>query len=208
MNVGPGVARQHREQHRFADAGTGEDAHALAEAAGQEGVERAHAEIERPADPAARMRRRRVVAEGEELLALRQGRAAIDGAAERIDDAAEPGRGRPDAGRGLVDIGRAAAAHAVEPAIGHDQRLLAGKADDLAGDAAARRDLDLDAAAQAHRADGPRDLDQKPAHRDHAAIDRHGVEAGDRRGEAGKAIMAMRGAVHNCFRKPFIYPSD
>ena len=62
-DVGRHVARQHRQQHRFADAGAGENAHALAAAAGQEGIERAHAEIERRADPAAGMRQRRRVAE-------------------------------------------------------------------------------------------------------------------------------------------------
>ena len=62
-DVGHDIAREHREQHRLADARAGEDAHALAAAAGEEGIERAHAEIERRAHAPARMRRRRRVAE-------------------------------------------------------------------------------------------------------------------------------------------------
>jgi hypothetical protein len=62
-HVGCDVAREHRQQHRFADAGAGENAHALAPAAGHEGIERADSKIERGADPAAAMSRRRRVAE-------------------------------------------------------------------------------------------------------------------------------------------------
>ncbi len=94
VDVGAGIARQHREQHRFADAGAGENAHALADAAGQEGVQRPDAEIERGANASACMGWRRVIAKCIETVALRQGRPAIDRAAERIDDAAEPGHCR------------------------------------------------------------------------------------------------------------------
>src|SRR5438045_2341082 len=62
-HVGRDVARQHREEHRLADAGAGEDADALAAAARGEGVERAHAKIERRADAPARMGGRRRVAD-------------------------------------------------------------------------------------------------------------------------------------------------
>ena len=48
--IGIGVAREHGQQCRLADAGAREDAHALALAAGRERVERAHAEIELAAD--------------------------------------------------------------------------------------------------------------------------------------------------------------
>ena len=50
---GLGAARDHRQQRRLADAGTGEDAHALAAAARDERVERAHAERQRLVDRAA-----------------------------------------------------------------------------------------------------------------------------------------------------------
>src|SRR5260370_1264799 len=54
--VGRGVARNHREQGRLADARAREDAHALAATAGEEGVDRAHAEIDLAGDALARMR--------------------------------------------------------------------------------------------------------------------------------------------------------
>ena len=53
------VAREHRQQHRFADARARKNAEPLAAAAGQKCIDRPHAEIERLADPLARMRRRR-----------------------------------------------------------------------------------------------------------------------------------------------------
>ena len=45
-DVGPGVARKHGEQNRLADARAGKNAHALTFAAGDERVERPHAQID------------------------------------------------------------------------------------------------------------------------------------------------------------------
>jgi hypothetical protein len=89
-DVGVNVARQHRQQHRLADAGTCKDTETLAAAAGQEGIERAHPEIERGADALARMRRRRRIAVGHRRRPLRQRPLAVDRLAHRVDDAAEP----------------------------------------------------------------------------------------------------------------------
>ena len=139
---------------------------------------------------------RGIVAIGEERVALRQGRAAIDRAAERIDDAAEPGRRGAQARLGTVDMDGAAATDAVQPAEGHDQRLVAGEADDLAGNARARRDLDADAPAQAHRTDRPGDLDEQAAHADDAAIDRHAFDMLDGGRQSGEAVMAVGGRIH------------
>jgi hypothetical protein len=61
-DIGVDVACEHRQQHRFADPGARENPHALAATAGDEGIERAHAEIERGANPATCMRQRRRVA--------------------------------------------------------------------------------------------------------------------------------------------------
>src|ERR1700759_5632555 len=58
-----GVLGQHRQQHRLADAGAGEDAQPLAAAAGGEDVHRPHAEVEPFADPVAGVRRRRRAAQ-------------------------------------------------------------------------------------------------------------------------------------------------
>ena len=96
-DIGVDVARQHREQHGFADAGARENAHALATAAGEEGVDRAHAEIERRADAAARMRRRRRCAERIRRRPKRQRALAVDRLAHGVDDAAEPAGARADA---------------------------------------------------------------------------------------------------------------
>ena len=53
-HVGAGVARHHAEQHALADAGAGEQAHALAAADGEQRVDRAHAGVERRRDRLAR----------------------------------------------------------------------------------------------------------------------------------------------------------
>ena len=63
---------------------------------GGEGVEHAHAEIERRADPVARMRRRRRGAQRIGRGAARQRPLAVDRLAHGIDHAAQPGLGRPD----------------------------------------------------------------------------------------------------------------
>ena len=90
-----GAAGDHREQRRLADAGTGEDAHALAAAARHERVEGAHAERQRFADHArgsagaARRGRRRRVAGG-----AATGRRRSGGRARRAR--ARAARGRRD----------------------------------------------------------------------------------------------------------------
>ena len=91
-NVGHDVARQHRQQHRFADAGAGENAHALAVAAGDEGVERAHPEIDRGADAPPRMRRRRRGPEGIGLPARGSGPLPSIGSPMAFDHPPEPAR--------------------------------------------------------------------------------------------------------------------
>ena len=122
------VARQHRQQHRFADAGAGEDAHALAAADGEEGIERAHAEIERRADPHAGMRRRRRSAERIRRRPRRQRPLPVDRLAHGVDHAAEPALRRPYGAGGGGDHRAAAAPHAVERGKRHGQRMAAVKA--------------------------------------------------------------------------------
>jgi hypothetical protein len=77
-DVGGDVAGKHGEQHRFADTGAGENAHALAAAAGDEGVKGANAEIERGADPAPRVRQRRCAAEWIRRRTVEQCSFAVD----------------------------------------------------------------------------------------------------------------------------------
>ena len=108
--VGGGVARDHRQQHRLADAGAGEDAHALAAAAGQKGVDGAHAEIDLALDALARMGRRRLVAQRIGGAAARQRALAVDRLAQRVDDAAEPAVVRIDRRRPVGELDLAAEA--------------------------------------------------------------------------------------------------
>ena len=51
--IGLGITRKHRHQRRFADAGAGENAHALALAAGHKGIQRPHPKVQLTADPVA-----------------------------------------------------------------------------------------------------------------------------------------------------------
>ncbi len=80
-DVRGGIARQHRKKHGLADARAGENAHALATAAGGEGVEHAHAKIEGLPDPAARVGRRRIVAQHRQARTGRQRTLSVDGLA-------------------------------------------------------------------------------------------------------------------------------
>ena len=155
----------------------------LAAAAGQEGVQRPHAEIERRTDALARMRRRRRVAEGNRRGALRQRSLAVDRLAHRVDDAAEPGRRRPHLACGVGDHGAAAAADAVEAAERHQHGVVAGEADHLARDETVRAGLDHHPRADRHGVDGPGDLDHQPAHADDPAINVDGIDVGDLLGE-------------------------
>src|SRR6185312_16803111 len=108
------VARQHREQDGFADAGAREDADALATAARREHVEHAHAEIERRADAPARMRGRRRAAKRKRRWPELQRPLAVDWLAHRVDDAPEPAGGRAYRSRDRRHHGAAAASHAFE----------------------------------------------------------------------------------------------
>ena len=177
-DIGLHVARQHRQQHRFADAGAGENAHALAAAAGQEGVERPHAEIERRADPAARMRQRRRIAEGIRRRPEQQRPLAVDRLAERIDHPAEPAGRRPHRAGNRRDQRPAAAPHAFERRKRHQQRVIAGEADHLAGNILGLC-LDHHPGADRHGVQRAGNLDHQAANADHAAIDFDAVELVD-----------------------------
>jgi hypothetical protein len=171
VDVGRGVARQHRHHHRLADARAGEDAHALAAAAADEGVERAHPEVELGADPAAGMGGRRGGAQRLTRPALGQRALAVDRLAQRIDDPAEPGLHRVDRRLGLDHPRPAAETDAVERAQRHDQRAFVAEADHLARyDAAAAR-LDQAASADRQAAFDAADLHHQAIDRGHPAVD-------------------------------------
>ena len=156
VDVDRHVARQHRHQHRLADAGAGEDAHALAAAAGQEGVDRADAEIDLAADAAARMGGRRVVADRDADLAGEQRPLAVDRLAQRIDDAAEPALVREHLRLAFRHFRLAAEPDAVQVAERHQERAAVAEADDLARNAPSGAGDDRAAAA-----DGQKPLDSR-----------------------------------------------
>ena len=94
----------------------------------------------------------------------------------------QPSEGRTAAGD-RRDDGAAAAPHAFERAERHQERIVAGKADDLAGDRAAGRGLDQHLGADRHGVDRSRDLDHQAAHADHPAVDLDAVQFSDLFGE-------------------------
>src|SRR6185369_18088243 len=98
-----------------------EDAHALPAAAGKEGVDGAHAEIDLAADALAAMRRRRRIAQAAWMAADRQRALAVDRLAEGVHDPSEPAAGRADDRIHVADLGLAAEAHAVQRAERHGQ---------------------------------------------------------------------------------------
>ena len=191
-HVGGGVARHHRQQRRLADARAGEDAHALAAAAGEEGIDGAHAEIDLAPDALARMRGRRRGAQQERLAARRQRALAVDRLAQRVDDAAEPGRMRPNDRLGVGDLGLAAEADAVERAERHQRRAVVAEADDLARHAAAVARDDGAAAADRKQMFDAADLDQHALHGSDApveAIRRNADQVGDQKGGRHWAVF-------------------
>jgi hypothetical protein len=167
-HVGSREAGHHRQKHRLADPRSGEDAHALAAARGQEGVDGADAEVERFGDAAPGMRRRRVGAEGMQRRARLQRPFAVDRLAEGVDHAAEPRRRGPHPVEARADVRRAAAAHTPQAAERHGEGSVARETDHLAGHHAAV-DLDVDAPAEMHGRHRAGDLDEEPAHRRDAA---------------------------------------
>ncbi len=154
VDVDRHVARQHRHQHRLADAGAGEDAHALAAAAGQEGVHRPDAQIDLAADAAARMGGRRIVADRDADLAVEQRPLAVDRFAQRIDDAAKPALVREYFRLAFRHFGLAAQPDTIQVAKRHQKRAPIAEAHDLARHAPSGAGDDRAAAA-----DGQKPLD-------------------------------------------------
>ena len=100
----------------------------------------------------------------------------------------QPGDGRTDAAAVAHD-GAAAAAHAFERAERHQEGILAGEADDLAGDVAAvAAAFDHDPGADRHGMDRSGDLHHQAANADDAAIGFDAVEFCDLFGERFHAI--------------------
>ena len=132
-HVALGVARQHREQGGLADAGAGEQAEALALAAGGEAVERANAEIEPRSQPRAGGGLRRGNAQRARSVAP-SGRAPCPSSGRPSGSSTRPSQAsataKPPPGFAGAD-GRAARAEAIERVEWHGLRQVGAKPDDL-----------------------------------------------------------------------------
>ena len=187
-DVAGGLLGQHGQQHRLADARTGEDAEALTPAGGGEDVHRAHAQVQPLAHPAARMGRRRRGAQGIGRRSLRQGAEAVDGLAEGVNDPAQPGGGGAHAGGGVDDADVGAGGHALDRTEGHQQGLGVAKADDLGGQGGLAAPLDLGPGADRQARQAAARFDQQAADARHLAGDDQRVDrfnGGDEIAQAG-----------------------
>jgi len=171
VDVGGSVAGDHADQHRFADTRAGEDAHALAAAAGQEGVQGADAEVHFALDTSARMRRRRARAEKIGFFALRQRAQSVERLAQRIDDSAAPGGTRADRHLAFDHVGPATEAHTFESAERHQQRATTAKADNLAQELAGAATLDAAVVADREPPLHAAHFEEKPLDRGHPPVE-------------------------------------
>ena len=127
-----GMPRQHRQQAGLADAGAGEDAETLSPAAGQEGVERPHAEIELALHALARVRRLAVRCAGDSAAEpMRQRPEAVHRFAQRADDPAEPAFAGINGIVVAAHFRPAARTEAGDGAVRHQQASPGAEADDL-----------------------------------------------------------------------------
>jgi len=174
MFVGVGAARQHRHQHRLADARAGEHAHTLAAAKRSEDVERTHANIEAPTDAGAIMRRRRRRADRCGFQPLRQRPLAIHRIAEAIDDAAEPGLRRPRHGRRAFEHHTRPGADGFDGIVRRDQRAISTEPYDLS----TRRCVSVNrhACAERKRFHRPRDFNECARKSRHASFEATRIE--------------------------------
>ena len=127
-DVGAGVARHHAEQHRLADAGTGEQADALAAADGQQRIDRAHADIERRVDGMTRQRIDGLAQQLDAFVGL-DGTETVERHAVAVDDAAEQARAHAHAAGALARHHARRGREAVHFAGGHEKQFVAGEAD-------------------------------------------------------------------------------
>src|SRR6202030_1213546 len=84
---------------------------------------------------------------------------------------------------GIADHGAAAAPHPVKAGERHHHRIVAGEADDFAGDETVAAGVDHDARPDAHGVNGAGDLHHQAAYADHAAIDVDAVDVANLLGE-------------------------
>ncbi len=170
VDVRLGVAGDHAEEGRLADAGAGHDADPLTFAAGQKPVDGADAEVQRLPDRAAlhRVHRKRV---DRVLVDGLDGPLVVDGVAQAVDDPPEKGRSHPQGRLLAADRDDAAKPHPPEFPQRHEQGLVLAEADHLGGYGGVPLGVHLaDAADRGLRAEP---LDHEPHHLGHLPVETH-----------------------------------
>jgi hypothetical protein len=196
-----GVAGDHREQARFANAGAGKYAEPLAAAAGEKGVERAHAEVDLATDAAAGVRRRRCRARRAEVRPAWQGPAPVGGVAEAVDNAANPTVADGEAARAGAKLDARARMDAIGRGERLDERAPTLKANDLALDHATVIADEAAAVVKPGEPGEPFHLDAEADDAAHPTVNREGWQRvkGEGSGSGGahdgtpKGLRARRG---------------
>ncbi|MDQ1133360.1 hypothetical protein QE386_001955 [Pseudoxanthomonas winnipegensis] len=195
-DIGRGVAGHHAQQRRLAHARAGEQAHALAAADGQHGVDGAHADIERFDDGLARERIDRHAGQGD--IAFGADRAlAVQRRAVVVDDPAQQAFAHRDLALGAGGDDARIGQQALQVAGRHQEGALAGEADHLGihpapaggGHAAARAHWRAAAGGfqgQAHRA-----AQHALAHQTHRFVGRIGLAQSLRQAQIAGALQAI-----------------
>src|SRR5439155_4704191 len=129
-------AGEHAERRALADTATGEDADALAFAAGQKTVDSPNSCSERFVDRPAAQRVRRLVGDGVALVRTERAKA-IDRLRQSVDDAAQELLTDRHVEAAITRVDRAARAHAVGVGERHQDQAIPVEANDLSCDPAA-----------------------------------------------------------------------
>ena len=133
VDVRLGVAGHHAQGGGFTHAGTGHDAHALALAQRQQGVDRADADIERLVDARAVQRVGRLAVQGGKGFGV-DVPLAVQRVAEGVHGPAEQGGAHGHVRRGGRVLDQGAGADAAHVRIGHEQTRPVAEADHLGRD--------------------------------------------------------------------------
>src|ERR1700731_3494031 len=129
------------------------------------------------------MRRRRRIAVGHRRWSLRQRSLAVDRFPHGVENPPQPKRRGAHLIAGIADHGAAATPHPIKARERHPHRVVAGEADDLAGDETVAAGIDHDARTDAHRVNRACDLHHQAANGDHTAIDVDAVDIANLFGE-------------------------
>ena len=197
VDIRLGKARQHGEQNRLANSGTGKDPNALAAAHREKGVERPDPEIQLAADPLARMCRRRRGAQRVGNAAGHQRPLSIHRLAHGTDDAAEPGLVRIDHRLADLELAFGAQTDPVQGRERHQKSATISKSDDLAMHPALIPSHQLATIADRKRALDAGHLDQHALNRRDPAINMH----------LGNPRQIGRETLH-CQRQGVLLPSN